>query len=106
MRDGAAGVARGDCVLVGVSRVGISRAAAVAFGFPLVLMLIAAAVAELLWGAAFAGAATGFSGGGVLALLVARRAGLDDWVDPVLLEIRARGLPAAGDGRAAETENR
>ena len=98
--------ARGDCVLVGVSRVGISRAAAVVFGLPLVLLLLAAAAAQLVWGAAFAGAAAGFSGGGALAFLVARRAGLDGWVDPVLLEIRARGLAPAGDGRADESENR
>ena len=103
---GAPDMMRGDCVLVGVPRVGVSRAAAVAFGLPLVLMLLAAAAAQWVWGAAFGGAAAGFAGGGVLALLIARRAGLDDWVAPVLVEIRARRLAPAGDGRAAERENR
>ena len=91
-------------MLVGVSRGGISLAAALVFGLPLGLMLAFAAVAQALWGAAFAGAAAGLVGGGALALLVARRAGLDDWVDPVLVEIRAQGMPAAGDIRAAARE--
>lgn len=106
MQGRATGVERGDCVLVGVSRVGVSSAAAVVFGLPLILMLVAAVAAQWVWGAAFGGAAVGLSGGGVLALLVARRAGLDDWVDPVLVEIRARQRAPAGDGRAAERENR
>ena len=97
--------ASGDCVLVGVSRAGISRAAALVFGLPLGLMLALAAVAQALWSAAFAGAAAGLVGGGALALLLARRAGLDDWVAPVLVEIRAR-MPAAGDTRAAAMEER
>ena len=64
-------------------------------------MLAFAALAQALWSAAFVGAAGGLVGGGALALLAARRAGLDDWVDPVLVEIRARRMPAAGDSRAA-----
>ena len=87
---GATGVARGDCVLVGVARAGVSLAAAVVFGLPLGLMLAAAAAAQVLWNAGFAGALAGLIGGGALALLAARRAGLDDWVDPVLVEVRAR----------------
>ena len=94
---GATGVARGDCVLVGVSRAGISLAAAVIFGLPLGFMLAAAAAAQALWSAAFAGAVAGLIGGGALALLAARRAGLEGWVDPVLVEIRARR--DAGSGR-------
>lgn len=86
---GATDVTRGDCVLVGVSRVGMSLAAAVVFGLPLGLMLAAAAAAQVIWSAAFAGAAAGLVGGGAFALLIARRAGLDDWVGPVLVEIRA-----------------
>lgn len=93
----ATGAASGDCVLVGVSRAGISRAAALVFGLPLGFMLAFAAAAQALWGAAFAGAAAGLVVGGALALLLARRAGMDDWVDPVLVEIRARRMPAAGD---------
>ena len=105
MRDDAMGVMRGDCVLVGVPRVGISRAAAVVFGLPLALMLVATVAAQWLSGAPLAGAAAGLAGGGALAWIVARRAGLDDWVDPVLVDIRARGLPPADDGRAAERQN-
>ncbi len=96
----------GDCVLVGVPRAGVSRAAAVVFGLPVVFVLVAAAAAQLLWGAAFAGAVAGLCGGGALALLIARRAGLDDWVDPVLVEIRARRAQPAGNGRAGGSENR
>ena len=87
---GATGVARGDCVLVGVARAGVSLAAAVVFGLPLGVMLAAAAATQVLWNAGFAGALAGLIGGGTLALLAARRAGLDDWVDPVLVEIRSR----------------
>ena len=100
------GVTTGDCVLVGVPRAGVSRAAAVVFGLPVAFMLVATVVAQLLWGAAFAGAVAGLCGGGALALLIARRAGLDDWVDPVLVEIRARRERPAGNGRAVESENR
>ena len=98
-----AGVVRGDCVLVGVSRVGLSLAAAVVFGLPLGLMLAAAAAAQVLWtgGAAFAGAATGLVAGGFLSLLLARRARLDRWVAPMLVEIRARPDVAAGHDGAA-----
>lgn len=92
-------------MLVGVSRAGISLAVALVFGLPLGFMLAFAAVAQALWGTAFAGAAAGLVGGGVLALLLARRAGLDGWVDPVLVEIRAGRIPAAGDTRAAAGEN-
>ncbi len=95
----APGAARGDCVLVGVSRGGISLAAALVFGLPLGFMLAFAAAAEALWSWAFPGAAAGLVGGGALALLLARRAGLDDWVDPVLVEIRVRRMPAAAGER-------
>ena len=94
---GATGVVRGDCVLVGVSRVGMSLAAVVVFGLPLGLMLAAAVAAQVLWtaGSAFA-AATGLVVGGCLSLLVARRARLTRWVEPILVEIRARQDVAAG----------
>ena len=101
----ATGATSGDCVLVGVSRAGISLAAALVFGLPLGLMLAFAALAQALWSAAFAGAAAGLVGGGGLALLLARRAGLDDWVDPVLVDMRAQRMPAAADTRAAAGEN-
>ena len=93
----AAGVVRGDCVLVGVSRVGMSLAAIVVFGLPLGLMLAAAAAAQVLWtaGAAFA-AAAGLVGGGCLSLLLSRRARLERWIEPILVEIRARQDVAAG----------
>ena len=94
----AVGVVSGDCVLVGVSRVGMSLAAVVVFGLPLILMLAAAAAAQVLWtaGAAFA-AAAGLAGGGFLSLLLARRARLERWVEPILVEIRAR--QDVGSGR-------
>ena len=91
--------------MVGVSRGGISLAAVLVFGLPLGLMLGFAALAQVLWSGAFAGAAAGLVGGGALALLLARRTGLDDWVDPVLVEIRARPMLEAGDTRAAAREN-
>ena len=91
-------------MLVGVSRAGISLAAALVFGLPLGFMLAFAAVAQALWGTAFAGAAAGLAGGGVLALLLARRAGMDDWVDPVLVEIRAGRMPAAGDTQSCRRQ--
>ena len=93
----AIGAGRGDCVLVGVSRAGVSLATAVVFGLPLGLMLAAAAAMQMLWNAGFSGALAGLIGGGALALLAARRGGLDDWVDPVLVEFRAR--PDADLGR-------
>ena len=92
--------------MVGVSRTGVSRAAGVVFGLPLVLMLVAAIAAQLVWGVPFGGAAAGLCGGGALALLIARRAGLGDWVDPILVEIRARRPQPAGNDRAGESENR
>ncbi len=85
----AAGLTRGDCVLVGVSRAGISFAAAVVFGLPLGLMVVVAAAAQAIWGAALAGAAAGLIGGGFLAFVMARRSGLDDRVGPTLVGIRA-----------------
>ena len=95
----ATGAARGDCVLLGVSRVGMSLAAAVVFGLPLSLMLASATVTQALWDTAFAGAAGGLVVGAALALRIARRTGLEDWVNPVLVEIRARQhLPAGGPG--------
>ena len=99
----AAGVVRGDCVLVGVSRVGMSLAATVVFGLPLGLMLAAAAAAQVLWtgGVALAGAASGLIAGGFLSLLLARHARLDRWVEPILVEIRARRDVAAGHDGAA-----
>ena len=98
----AAGVARGDCVLVGVSRAGMSLAAIVVFGLPLGLMLAAAAAAQVLWtaGAAFA-AAAGLVAGGCLSLFLARRVRLTRWVEPTLVEIRARQDVAAGEDGAA-----
>ena len=86
----ATGAAPGDCVLVGVSSVGMSIAASIVFGLPLSLMLAAAALAQALWSAALAGAVFGLVGGGILSLLFARRKGLDDWVEPVLVEVRRR----------------
>ena len=87
----ASGAAHGDCVLLGVSRSGMSLAAAVVFGLPLSLMLASATVTHALWDAAFAGAAGGLVVGAALALRIARRTALEDWVNPVLVEIRAGG---------------
>ena len=89
-------------MLVGVPRMGVSRAATVVFGVPLALVMAAAAAAQWLWGEGFAGAVAGLAGGGASAWLIARGAGLDDWVGPVLVERRARRLAPDGDDRAGE----
>ncbi|MCY3821170.1 MAG: SoxR reducing system RseC family protein [Gammaproteobacteria bacterium] len=99
-----AGLACGDHVLVGVSRVGVAVAAAVMFGLPLGLMLVAAAAAQVVWSAALAGAAAGLTGGAALAFVIARRSGLDDRVGPILAGIPGREDDHTRDDRAATGE--
>ena len=97
-------MAFGDCILVGVSRVGVAVASAVVFGLPLGLMLVAAAAAQVVWSAALAGAAAGLIGGAALAFLIARRSGLDDRVGPILAGIPGREDDHTPDDRAAARE--